>query len=84
MSTSDRMKLNSKMKTSSDDKKDAKTKSRSKNFPPTCFHCQYVGHIKKWCPFLMGTNRTDAVPSQSKTGTVSKTEKVETQENSKG
>ena len=61
-------------------KKDVKFKGKGRG-PPTCFNCKHVGHIRKWCPYLMGNN-TDPVPPMSKTG---KTDtKVDTQENSRG
>ena len=44
---------------------DKQTRVRRKG-PPTCFHCKYKGHVKKWCPFLMG-NKDESAPIQPTT-----------------
>ena len=47
--------------------------------PPTCYHCQHKGHIKRWCPFL----QNESNPAQPSTVS-NPSSKTKLQENLKG
>ena len=58
------------------------TKPRRRFQPPTCFHCEHVRHVQRWCPFLM-PSKTE--PVQFKDGKpVIRKSPDKKQENSQG
>ena len=85
MSTQSSTRTENKQHSNGKEQKDSSKLRFKRKGPPTCYHCGYKGHVQRWCPSLMGSNKNDAVNVQSRTSNQpNQSEKEKQQENLKG